>query len=138
MSTIGQDGRGILNCILFDLRGHLTAIVQYSALLLEDQPNPPPDFAAWLHKWSPAIDQWRAAESETRPYTKPDQPAEPDWEALIAELGSRLDDVATAYGEAQTLSISAEDSDQDSFRVLLVRAVGRLAEFRQSLLAEEW
>jgi hypothetical protein len=131
------NGKEILNAILFDIRMPLNMFKGAAQAVLQNQDAIPTDTLIWFQKWEPVISTWILEEAKLRAYCWEPQDTEPDWEQLIADLGSMLEAATDAHVEAQTLQLP-ENPEAQLLVEMAIRDMKRLSEMQRVIQSQEY
>jgi hypothetical protein len=131
------NGRQILSAVLFDLRAPLNNFKGAAQLILQNQEATPTNTLTWLRRWEPTISTWLLEEAKLRAYCWESQNSEPDWEQVIAGLGSMLEAAINANSEAQTLQLP-ENPQVQSLVEMAIRNMKRLSEMQRLIQNQEY
>jgi hypothetical protein len=104
---------------LFHLRTPLSGISAVSEITFGHNQlcnNMPQEVIAWLEKWTPKVNFWKAEVLELSGMSKTD---DRDWKKVIQNLLITLDGVEAAAIDANAITFSNEQEDKDFIEIIV-------------------
>lgn len=131
------DDATLLNYILFDIRGCLTALSGVAMLTRKLKFDLPTDVTNWINKWQPAIETWQQTQDTIRLQNSQNRSTANDGDSLMAELIAGLEYVPESATEARSLSIPQSLTEKQLVESVL-HAIERLNSIYRRLISQDY
>jgi len=131
------DDTTLLNYILFDIRGCLTALSGIAMLAHDSKVDLPTSVMNWLSKWQPAIETWQQTQDTIRLQNSLSRNTSNDGDLLMAELIAGLEYVPESAAEARSLSIPQSLTEKQLVESVL-HAIERLNSICRLLISQDY